>query len=92
MRVQKTIDELKKQEFLNPSELAQLLGVSLSTVNRITRSGEIACHRFGARNIRYSQQQIADYLQASKVNEPLKELLEDMGINDDNEGDKEGVN
>ena len=62
---------------LTVSEVAEQLCVSSGLVYKLARTGQIEHHRIGAR-LRFSQQQVDDYLQRSVTevvpNEPLRRL------------------
>ncbi|HOP21093.1 MAG TPA: helix-turn-helix domain-containing protein, partial [Amphiplicatus sp.] len=50
-------------------EAAERLGISSCTLQRLRRAGEIAYLKIGGRLVRYTEKQIADYLEAATCRE-----------------------
>jgi len=63
----RTIDEIKKREFLKMSELAELNGVRYSTVKFYTELGLLPFEQKGER--------LAKYYPAKEASKRLKEIL-----------------
>jgi len=47
---------------MNSEEVAQRLGIDISTLWRFQRSGLIRCYRLGHRTIRFDEEQVQEYL------------------------------
>lgn len=47
---------------LTPQQTAALLGMSVATLSRKTRAGEITAVRLGYRTLRYSRSDVAEYV------------------------------
>lgn len=65
--------------FHSADDVAGQLGVSRHFVYRLVHEGAIECHRFG-RRVRFSKQQIADYVARCRVparqpEEPISSLV-----------------
>ncbi len=54
------------ERLFSKPETATRLGVSLATLNRIIRKGEIGKYRVGAGRVLFGEHHIADYLKASE--------------------------
>ena len=50
---------------LSTAELCNQLGISRTTAWRLRRKGKLNCYRLGYRTLRYSEQQIKDFLATS---------------------------
>jgi excisionase family DNA binding protein len=52
------------EQLLTAEQLANFLQVSVETIRRYTRSGELECTRLGSRHIRFSKEQVDTFLEA----------------------------
>lgn len=55
------------QEYLSPSETCTLLGLSLPTLRKHTKSGIYAAYRVGNRKIQYRRSEIEKAVQARRI-------------------------
>ena len=60
-------------------EVADLLGVSRASVNRVVRAGELRVARLGHRTVRVTDEALRDYLRAHEETGPRKKESEDDG-------------
>ena len=50
------------KNFIEKDELAEMIGVSIETINRHLKSGILPCHRFGTR-VRFSASDVTTYFE-----------------------------
>ena len=63
------------EPLLNTKQLANFLQVSVETIRRYVRSGELECTKLGSRHMRFTRGQIDAFLASrSSINHPETDL------------------
>ncbi len=62
-------EEISVKRLLNPKEVAEILRISVKTVNKLVRDKKLACVQVTAKERRFTEKQVRDYIESrsSKV-------------------------
>jgi excisionase family DNA binding protein len=62
-------ERISIQKLLSAKDVAQILGISVKTVNKLVREAKLGCVQVTARERRFTEQQIREYIESrsSKV-------------------------
>jgi excisionase family DNA binding protein len=52
------------QRLLSPKDVAEILGISVKTVNKLVRDGKLGCVQVTARERRFTEEQVRAYIDA----------------------------
>jgi hypothetical protein len=63
--------EIGIQKLLNPKQLADILGISVKTVNKLVRDRKLACMQVTAKERRFTDGQIRDYIESRTIERPV---------------------
>lgn len=61
----------KIQRLLNPKQVAEILGISAKTVNKLVREAKLGCVQVTAKERRFTEQQVQDYIESRTIERPV---------------------
>lgn len=63
-RKERDSHEIGIQRLLSPKDVAQILGISVKTVNKLVREGKLGCVQVTAKERRFTEEQVRAYIEA----------------------------
>jgi excisionase family DNA binding protein len=59
------------QRLLSAKDVAEILGISAKTVNKLVREAKLGCVQVTAKERRFTEDQIRDYIESRSANVPI---------------------
>jgi excisionase family DNA binding protein len=64
MRKENEQDRISIQRLLSAKDVAEILGISVKTVNKLVRAGKLACVQVTTKERRFMEEQVRAYIEA----------------------------
>ncbi len=59
------------QQLLSAKDVAEILGISVKTVNKLVREGKLGCVQVTVKERRFSEEQIREYIDSRTIERPV---------------------
>ncbi len=60
-------DRIFIQKLLSAKNVAEILGISVKTVNKLVREGKLGCVQVTAKERRFTEEQVGEYIESSST-------------------------
>ncbi|MBI5247881.1 MAG: helix-turn-helix domain-containing protein [Desulfomonile tiedjei] len=64
-------DKIGIQRLLSPKDVAEILGISVKTVNKLVREGKLGCVQVTGKERRFTEDQVRVYIESRTIERPV---------------------